>query len=435
MFFFIMLTEIVIFWRMTRRAVFLPFPHGLMLYFIMSQFAFNEVVKGNLESDFLYTWSSMAFYGNSDKIQLLFFGLFLWAASLGVGVHLEKKPRTDGHVTIPTIAVFATVIFIYAYHVLHVSQFQDGLLWFTSEYLLMKSPDALKPSWFAAPLASAFAPMGMLAILSATVFWMANHKWGTLALIPSIAWAFLVELAAHSRTSAMYLFGAAFLVRIASPKRSTAFSIGLIIVGYFTVLSVLGGRVSFQHGLSSLGSYAENVSIAYERIGFLGPLLNLTEGIFTTAEIFSREATFNVTYKILSFSPLPSFIDGFDRIRDSSMVRLHEYVPMGALQEVYLFGGWYMIMYFVIVSFAARVNLRQMCRSMSLGGMFNNIIIAGAWYIGLAYPCRNALRFQVISIIVTIIIEIHLSMKDSGKSGRQMLQAKTGFLSDPLRPG
>ncbi len=394
----ILIIEFVVLRSMLRYQRFLAFPHGLMVYLMFGQFMYYAVTADIVEYEFMKLYSTASNAKNYAYVQGLFFMLFLIPWFIARGLRLESVPPKEVTLSGGLLAIMLLVT--YAFAIIHLALIDKHILWENEEYLLMTSPSGLMVNdAFTKLFVGAFEPMGLIIIASAVIARLADHLRSSLLFLPAIAWWFAFELAAHSRTAAFYLLTAAVLSGMASKRRWVP--VGLSIAGIITLFSVLGGRVEQHHGLSDLPNYFKNIQFAFDADTPLEPLLNLFEGFFTTSELLVFQGNFSESYKLLSFSPFPSIIDGFDVIRDADQIMLHEYVPMGAMQEIFSFGPVYVVFYFVISSLASWINLYAMKVSPAiLISTFNNFLLAASWYLGLTYPVRSVFKFFWLSMIM-----------------------------------
>ena len=82
-------------------------------------------------------------------------------------------------------------------------------------------------------------------------------------------------------------------------------------------------------------------------------LTSLFVNIFQGAQGFANALLimpdYSDQYKLLSFSPLVSALDGFDHIRYLDEIRINRYVPISALSQIWHFGMTYTVIFFFVV--------------------------------------------------------------------------------------
>src|SRR5262249_12338787 len=110
---------------------------------------------------------------------------------------------------------------------------------------------------------------------------------------------------------------------------------------------------------------------------------------------------FNLKYKILAFSPLPSFVDGYSSIRSDSEQRLHDYVPMSGIGELYHFGWLYICVLLVGLTMFIRAHTALAAKAPVIF-IVCNFLIMFSLYVLFSYPVRNALRFFWIAVILFV---------------------------------
>ena len=143
---------------------------------------------------------------------------------------------------------------------------------------------------------------------------------------------------ADSRAAALPPLALIMVLFLVDRKRHVLLSVLLGIYAAIAFASGFAGRSLAQHGLSTIGGMFSNVASMDSQDLISVLVTNAFEGFFNIAEGFMLVPAYPNIYKVLSVSPLPSFIDGFDRIREMYEVRLHTYVPLPGYMEALLFG-------------------------------------------------------------------------------------------------
>jgi hypothetical protein len=194
----------------------------------------------------------------------------------------------------------------------------------------------------------------------------------------------------------------------------------LILVAAVAFMGALVGRGTDRHGLSAL---PETIIAPFARPDPFNDisqaLMDSCQGIIVTAESLQLTADFDPLYKILAFSPLPSYIDAYGSIREESEHRLHDYVPMSGVGEVYHFGWPYMTLLFIGYIVLIRAHTKIAGKNPAIF-ILCNLLITVSLYILLAYPLRNALRFYWIALVLVIATDL-VAKRRSAKKDRNAL--------------
>jgi ABC-type antimicrobial peptide transport system permease subunit len=381
-----------------RRSGFLPFPHGLMLYLFTGQMMLALHAYGFLYYGFVRIYTTYAYIHFFPQMFLL------QAIMLFALCPIVPKARVSVGDAIRDLEVsetifWALILLLYACWFIIFLSIDWSVVWTNSVYLTMTDPEKALV-WNNAFTRLAFTLSGPLGILAAAAtaftFCSGRARLGVV-LLPITAWSFIFALAAHSRASSAYLILAG-LVAAMFPRARVAAGI-LVVIGFATTLSVLWGRGSGHHGISSLSAYLSNIVDYYEVSG-LDAISNVYEGVFTTAEYFAHSFRFDPVYKRLSLSPLFSFIDGYDQVRELYSIRLSYYVPNPAISEVLSFGVGYAVIYFGVLAFAGYQSARLVVRRPGLVSLGLNALVLLSSYLQFAYDTRGNFRsFFYIAIL------------------------------------
>src|SRR5262249_26112766 len=132
------------------------------------------------------------------------------------------------------------------------------------------------------------------------------------------------------------------------------------IMVFLTVIALMGAleqRATDRHGLSTLPETILSPFASSNPLDEISQsIMDFCQGAVVTAESFELYTDFNLKYKILAFSPLPSFVDGYSSIRSDSEQRLHDYVPMSGIGELYHFGWLYICVLLVGLTMFIRAH-------------------------------------------------------------------------------
>ncbi|MGR3780885.1 MAG: hypothetical protein ACU0DT_06420 [Albimonas sp.] len=148
------------------------------------------------------------------------------------------------------------------------------------------------------------------------------------------AYAFAFSLAVYSRYLMVYVFvffmGRVFSLRRGGPGSAVAFALyTALILGCFVV--ALAGRGHATQGLGSVLPVIQALDVGH--LGWLAAKLGATsfDAGMSYANALRHAPVYDASYQVLSFSPLPSFLDGFD-VGEMEQ-RINIYVPFSAFGE------------------------------------------------------------------------------------------------------
>lgn len=372
------------------------------------------VANGIVYSSFAMIWSNLGAVYNADEN--IYY--FLFISILYFTIHFSSKPskktakenwnkfyeilhstRFGSAIVLPLVLASASVALG------HFLILNKSIIWFTPIYLQMASDDALQITG-AIPefIQSSYKIMGLLSFIS-LAFLICWRRYGLAVLlaIPS-SWYLLFEIAGHSRYGAVFLAAFSVCMFVLGTTRSNRFfAIIAAVASILAYAAALQGRNSGEHGFSVLGAFFEQATFT-DPAFLLRMLTNIFEGVFSVAEsFFYTNIELPEGYKILSFSPFPSFVDGFATNWQNQAVRLNTYVPMGALGELLLFGRGYLIWYFTTVSIAYFLTVVALRWGMFLTGNLMAILFTIATFLQFSYSVRTSYRFFIICIGIFLV--------------------------------
>ena len=384
-----------------RRSGLLPFPHGTMVYLIGSQIVLILHATGLVYYDFLRIFTTYAYIHHLQEMLLLdaalFFMLVLCVPRNRISIAEQVR-----RIAVRNEVLMATVAAVYLSNLYLFLCFRWDLIWYNRIYLTIVPEFSLETSNFVSVTLFQMYPMiGLAAVAAAVYAFYANRKQYFLLLLPFAAWHVLFAIASHSRYSVVYFLLAGLLAAILSKSKPAALI--LVLLGIMTHLSVLEGRNTGHHGLSSLPFYFENFYTFATQHGF-DALSNFFEGAFVTAEYFGREFHYATIYKVLSLSPLISSIDGYAAVREVFAIPLHDFVPNSAVSEVLSFGIVYAAIFFSVQLLAGRISAELMSRRPGVGPLILNSTVLLGSYLQFAYSTRTVFRVFVYALIICLII-------------------------------
>ncbi len=373
-----------------RRSGFLPFPHGTMLYLFTGQIMLALHAYGVLYYGFVRVYTTYAYIH-------FFPQMFLLQAAMLLGLcPIVPKARVSVGDAVRAMQVnealfWGLIGLLYLCWSIVLVSIDWRIVWSNSVYLTMTDPEKVLVinNAFTRLSFTLVAPLGILAAAATAFTFCTGRQRLGFILLPVTAWSFVFGLAAHSRAAAAYLILAG-LIAAMFPRGRWAAAI-LVAAGFLTTLSVLWGRGSSNHGFSSLDEYFNNI-VSYYNVSGFDAISNVYEGVFTTAEYFSHNFRFDPTYKILSLSPLFSFIDGYDRVKDVYAIRLSYFVPNPAISEVLSFGPGYAAIYFGVLLTAGYLSAKLVVRKPGLVSLGLNALVLLSSYLQFAYDTRGNFR-------------------------------------------
>ncbi len=297
---------------------------------------------------------------------------------------------------------YASAFFFIFYCCAHYLTRDPDPLWSSNSYLLMLSLDSGYSDTISRFLASIIVPVYFLCCIMVAVSYSSGQ------LVPMIGngvpalWLAILQISAASRAAGVgFLLFAVYRAASVGPLRPSVLVAAT--VGMYVIVAALAGRGTGMFGLENF--FLQLASPLKGQLGTSNIIANLFQGALSTGDGLVLGGGFSEQYKLLSFSPLPSFIDGFDRIREASEIRLGPVCPMSAVAELANFGPAYWLAYSVgYISMVAFINSRFVVTRtspvmvMAANGLFTIFSI-----VGFTYPLRNVSRmFVYISVLLLL---------------------------------
>jgi hypothetical protein len=396
--------EIALLWYTLKRSGFVPFPHLQLTYMIGAQVSIYLVADHIVKYNFLRTYSSYAFEEHYIAAQMLFALIFLFTFLMfkpapnirfaaGLRRALQARPATFG--------VLVLVLVLWMYHIMVIFVVNRQAMWLNHTYLLMNDYRILSiDNAMTRFLMTLFPFVGFIVFAFFAVYVSGRQRYVAFALFPLALFDYLYQAGAHSRKAVMYLLVFAIISLLL--KRNKAVIILTVGASIFTLMFCLGGR---NYGDQGLSTFAETGDIlaTYAKINPADGFLNIFEGAFVTTEVFSRHHESATIYKILSFSPFPSIIDGFSKIRASNLHKLGRYAPPSAILEAWSFGFFYVVLLVLPQVIAGKMVVRLIGRGNSAVAVSANMLMAFASYIQFTYPVRTVYRLFLITLVLATL--------------------------------
>jgi len=342
-------------------------------------------------------------YGGPDQKNDLFLAivaaavLFLATRLLDPGDQGSDPTPAGAHGPVLLVATACATVWT-ALFLLAMSTLDLERLWATSHYLDLTDPDIMTRgaapglALGALPYAGA-AAAAMAAALYATP---RPGRWLAGLLLFQGAVTTLWLLAAHSRAAALAPATFAVLTLVWTGGRGARWRLSASGLAALVALAgALAGRNAGGHGLASLASLPGQIARTDQWLPRLAG--NVTEGIFAVAAGLGEwraaapgAVSFPEAYRWLSFSPLPSAVDGFASVLDAQ-IRLHAFAPMPGYVELAWFGPAGLAVFIGLVAGASRMGAMATRASPPAGAAANLLLIA-CLYLMAAYPVRTALK-------------------------------------------
>lgn len=403
----------------------------------------------------IVTHEMLDLYGGPDRTSELFHAiaaaavLFVVVRLLDSWNHRVRGQATSANSTAPTVLASICAGAWAMLFLCVVATLDWARLWSTSSYLDLTDPDVMTRG----PLSGlAFGALPLAGALSAAMFsamlGSARKHRNRVSLLAALlalqaGLTMIWLLSAHSRAAALPPAAFAFIILIAS-DRDWRTRLRLVISGLLVVIALAGalaGRNAGDHGLASLAGLPGQIAMTDDWAPRLAG--NLTEGIFAVAAGLGEWRAspaganpFPSSYIWLSFSPLPSAIDGFSDILDAQM-RLHAYAPMPGYVELAWFGPWAQL------AFAGLVLVSFRMATLATGaapatGAFALLLLTACLYLMAAYPVRTSLKLLWPGLAASLAISLAaprrqvVFMAGARSPGRALLPVR---FPRPANPG
>lgn len=398
-----------------RTHGFILHAHGFCMYIICAIFILYLSKIGIVNYPYLLIWSKFKFvtYYYESIAMLAGFSIFYLSALIGLG-EKSTSPTATFNLTISPKAYWVIIAGLLASTLLYLTALDLDILWLNSEYLMLNSPKGLNNhSSLSLLLLSTDRLRGIFGV-ALFAYLCAKRKWvPAFALMPVVVFLLIFYLAAHSRTTVLYLGEFGLLYFVMDGRYRMPILVSSIFFALSASMIALIGRNSGAHGLSAI---LPNFSQLPPNIILGGILPNLFEGIYVTTEIFGRRDEFDSMFKILSFSPFPSAIDGFSSIRDISQIRLHKYVPMSAILETYAFGP----MFWLVNSATQFITVRAVAKSIitksSMVSLALSFLVLFTLYLQFTYPVRHMFRFLIVALLFASVSKYKFKFSNSPRN-------------------
>jgi hypothetical protein len=254
----------------------------------------------------------------------------------------------------------------------HFLSIDKSLLWENSDYMLLNYSDRIGIRYPIFDMVhQILGPLSALTVCLSYYFWQ-KRKILPLALsMIAFGYSALFKLAMFSRWSA--LTAVIFTGLLAAKRISRGKSViswATVTMGFVTIwlfLFAITARSGETQGLAGILPNLFNWDYAASDLSHL--LVNICLGPYVLAEaIQSGPYVYDSKYMFLSFSILPSILDGWRTVFDQYH-RINWYTPFNGFAELYYFGWPYQVFYGVVYMICIRVLTKAMAQMGTSLGM------------------------------------------------------------------
>lgn len=411
--------EFMILFGATKRMGAMPAPTLYFVYLLLGHIVLWAISNQYLTYPFLQIWSSYSYVRNEEVVHTWLFGLFVavWLATLGISpvAKLDSASIVSRFRVRESLLLAVTLALWLRLAVVLPFMRMDAVL-LNNVYGMMGSDDILSSSlsWVAF-----LHTLGKFSGVAAALMFGIAVVRGRLLLFlfsaPLLLWHFFYELAGSSRYAFAYAC-AVFIVIVFVSKGWTRVIGGILVaaVAVLSLLVALNSRNFGAYGLLALPTAFQFQNVWATLTYAVG---NLFEGVFVFSEHFAAQIDYDDAYKLLSFSPFPSFLDGFSGMREGMEHRLHRYVPRGALDEVLQFGLPYIAVYAAIFLLCVRSSVKLLASGRSPAiAIILNVLLLLCLLLQLTYSLRTI--FKV--ILLVLVASVLLLQRRGGRPETQM---------------
>lgn len=305
------------------------------------------------------------------------------------------------------------ITFIALLGVLHFIELDKALLWYNTRYLTINVPEEMGiTTLFGRIYHLLIGPLGFI-FFPLSIYYIKRKKilFFLICILISM-YGFILFFAADSRWAPLYLMGGLGFNLFISKKKLSFINIFLGFLFLFTYLKVLIGRNLYVHGLSQSFLALRYISFSLVTDYLFGFLINTFQSALGFANSLLLGPFIDDTYKLLSFSPLISAIDGYENIREMYRVQIAPHVPMSAYDEVWHFGSHYMILFFSVIIIWLRQTTNFYFNNRSITSMI--LLLPTYWVIfSLSqYSIRTTWRYILLLTFISYVLNLRIKYKE-----------------------
>lgn len=414
---------------------------GLVLVNIMS-FYLIEYIKLDASMILQHSYKFKRSYLDADLPVLLMFGLLTLSIATPALLASRRATSFEADVGVKDSVAIDRFMIVYLVVVtllccLHAFASNLAFLSPYTAYLSLRGPEML--SLRIAPLDIFHMNIGTFGIVQSFIlFYMIQRRnaLGVALVMVGFSYMALFQAASLSRWLVLQLVIPPLLSVISGRKMKLGIpAMGAVAVAMPIYYSIMSSRSNFELGI---GSLIDNV-VAIPRWSaefFISTAANIFGGGLVIAEAGLKQAvSYPGIYKALSFSPLPSAIDGFAGILHHQQ-RINVYGPFNAFAEAYWFGWPWVVLLFLIVGVVVYLNdrLEATVTSSSLAGRLlvrlPNLLLFYGVLLMTQYPLRNSLRWVLFSGLACLFGLIYMRIQRRRAAVRSAQNARV----DPVKP-
>jgi hypothetical protein len=311
----------------------------------------------------------------------------------------EKSSRYD---TQATLILLTLILF----SLVHFLMIEKSVLWYNLDYQIIKTPEDIGNSGiFFRMYHFLFRIVGIFAAVTMVYYFSTGKFLNFAASFVLFSYSFFLLYVGESRWINIYIF-VLFFSRYIFFRRKPSFLeiIFWLVIFVFLFVKVIVGRNFGVYGVAVQGEIISEVASLNWIAVLFGMMINFGDGFLNLANTSVHDFLYSLEYKVGSFSPFPSVIDGFSEIQEEEH-RISLFVPFNALSEAYSFGA----PYFLLLLFIIFLFLYSSDRVYNLVGLYGRLILVVIlfWNVFLmfGYPIRNVMRvFEYVTLINFIII-------------------------------
>lgn len=407
-----LLAELALLIEMRKRLRGFNAPEVICWFLFVSQ-----IVYLNGDAFFPYMiddapWANFSFQDHPQRLvyyYLLFF-VILYSSTIGYrNIAVSKK---DFAAVIKKISdqigrfEFPAMVFVGTAITIQLLTLRWSVTWSNHVYTMMNSGDGyiVSPKLGMVILSLATNSVYISAIFLARrvavkgtgqpYFWLACY-----------VWILIYQLSSASRSGAAALAVLFIFIGVISEKKRPLLMTFLALAFFNSYASAISARSVQNLGLSELPGNLILPYTAKSGISLTELIGNFFTGAFVTGDGLAYSTTYSTMFKLLSLSPFPSVVDGFNNYVDETAM-LSAVVPMSSFSEVVHFGPFYFCLFWGAIF----ITSRKLISSRAKLGLF--YYFACAFQIlfiieASTYPTRNTFR-QVIYLyfIAVVIVEV-----------------------------
>lgn len=376
----------------------------------ISGFTYTLLLSGIFESKMLIEFGIVDI--NYNEIVYVFYSILLFI-SLFVTVRSKLKQKDftkdieelfrNSYIK-KRVLKSAPFFFLLAYLVIF--YFSINVDWdriyYNNEYLLITEPKKIGlVSTFPSFIHRMTPILGILSFIVLGILLGFDLGFLTLLILPACVFFLTLQLASNSRTASILFFSCAPFLIISGRRKLQILAIFMLILGFAVYNASIYGRGQYAQGISQIsnnlikGNFESSTPIFFF-------VLNIFNGAINLASSLEVGTDYPLMYKILSFSPLISEMDGFALLLKFEQ-RVNIYIPFGAYSELYFFGVEFWIGFaFFLFLFLSKAN-----KDVIDHGVRGFLVWAPAYLFFMAsqqYPIRNYFRFVLLSLIISVFL-------------------------------